>query len=135
MSEQYTIAIIDDDDIYRYTISRTIEKLGIAKKIAAYTSGQDALNAMLDYIEKPESLPDIILLDVNMPNMDGFEFMKEYMRFPSEIKNRITVFMISSSINPVDIDRAKNNPEISDYIVKPIGASKLEGIISSIEKN
>lgn len=134
MSKQYTIAIIDDDDIYRYTIVRTIEKLQISKKTIAFTNGQDALNAMLDHIETPASLPDIILLDVNMPTMDGFEFMKEYLKFPPEIKKRITIFMISSSINPADIERSRNISEISDYIAKPIGAVKLRNIISNIHK-
>ena len=133
MSNQYKIAIIDDDDIYRYTILKTIESLQVSKSTMSFTNGREALNYILKHIEEPDTLPDIILLDVNMPIMDGFEFMEEYEKFSTEIKNATRVFMISSSIHTTDIERAKQNPEISDYITKPINSIKLQRILQKPE--
>lgn len=128
MSKPHVVAIVDDDDIYRYTIVKNIQALQVSKKILVFKNGAEVLEYMLENMDKVENLPDTILLDVNMPVMDGFEFIEEYEKFEPEIKSNITVFMISSSINPADINRAKSNAEISDYITKPIGSSKLQRI-------
>jgi len=133
MIKQHKIAVIDDDDIYRYTIVKTIESLKVSEKILAFNNGKNAMDFMLNHAEAPDSLPNIILLDVNMPIMDGFQFIEEYEKFSTEIKSAIKVFMISSSIHTTDIDRAKKNPEISDYITKPINIVKLQGIFQNHE--
>ena len=122
--------LLDDDDIYRYTIVKNIEALRSSKKILVFKNGNEALQFMLDNVETIDNLPDTILLDVNMPVKDGFEFMEEYEKFKPETKSVIKVFMISSSINPADIIRATTNPEICGYISKPINAIKLQRILS-----
>ncbi len=85
---------------------------------------------MLDNVETVHHIPDTILLDVNMPVINGFEFMEEYKKFKPQIKSRIKVFMIASSINPVDINKATTNSEIGDYISNPINPIKLQSIFS-----
>lgn len=67
-----------------------------------------------------------------MPVMDGFQFMEEYVKIKPRVGKKITIYMVSSSLDPVDIERAKRISAISDYIVKPIGLGRLKTIIEGL---
>lgn len=133
MTKKLIIGIIDDDDIYRYTIQRIIRDLNISNKNLVFTGGEQALDYLCGHMDTASELPDVLLLDVNMPVMDGFEFMQEYEKLVSHLAKNIVIFMISSSVNPDDVDRAKSIQRITDYIVKPIEPGKLLRIISELE--
>ena len=132
MPKKLIIAVVDDDDIYRYTIQKTIRSLYISEKNLIFTDGEQALEFLIQHSNSADELPDVLLLDVNMPIMDGFEFMKEYEKIASNLVKKITIFMISSSVNTEDINRAKSFPGIRDYIVKPIKPDKLVQVISDL---
>ena len=74
------------------------------------------------------ALPDIILLDINMPVMDGWQFMELFALLNPTLSKKIDVYMVSSSINKADIKRAKAITDISDFIVKPLDARSLGNI-------
>jgi len=133
MKKSVVISIVDDDDIYRYSVLRTLKEQNITKKILVFSDGEEALDFMLDNIGNSQNLPDVIFLDINMPIMDGFQFMEEYIKIKPKVGKKITVYMISSSVNPIDIERSKSISEISDYIIKPIETEKLVAIIKEIE--
>lgn len=78
------------------------------------------------------NLPDVIFLDVRMPVMDGWEFMKEFAEIKSQLGKKISIYMISSSIDASDIDRAKKIPDVIDYIFKPVDVNRLEEIFSNL---
>ncbi|EPR70725.1 two-component response regulator [Winogradskyella psychrotolerans RS-3] len=67
-----------------------------------------------------------------MPIMDGFQFMEEYVKIKPKLSKKITIYMVSSSVDPVDIERAKNISDISDYIIKPIKAGQLQEIMNNL---
>jgi CheY-like chemotaxis protein len=98
-----------------------------------FSDGEEALDFMLDNLHK--ELPDVIFLDIDMPIMDGFEFMEEYVKIKPKLGKKITIYMVSSSVDPVDIDRAKKISEITDYIVKPITQDQLTYIIGELVDN
>ena len=79
-----------------------------------------------------EILPDAILLDLNMPVMDGWQFLDEFIHLP--IKKEISIFIMTSSIDPADIEMAKKYDVIKDYIMKPITANKLDMLCKLISK-
>ena len=133
MGKSFLIYIIDDDDISRYSMSRNLEALKIARKILIFPDGEEAINFMMDNIGKSSILPDIIFLDINMPVMDGFQFIEEYAKLKPRVGKKIIIYMTSSSINTVDIERAKAISEISDYLIKPIEPKKLGVLLESIE--
>jgi CheY-like chemotaxis protein len=133
MSKPFIICIIDDDNIYQYTTTRTIQTHKLAKKILVFSDGEEALHFLIDNISNSENLPDIIFLDINMPIMDGWQFLEEYVMIKPKIGKKITIYMISSSVDPVDVERAKKISEISDYIVKPIDPEMLIEIIDGLE--
>lgn len=133
MKNHFNICIIDDDDIYQFTIVKTIKAMGLAKKIMVFSDGEEAKDFMLDNIKNNYELPDVIFLDNNMPIMDGFQFMEEYIKFKPQLDKKITVYMVSSSVDPVDIERANNVSEINGYIIKPIKPGQLKSIIENLE--
>ena len=133
MAKPFLICIIDDDDIYRYTISRNLKSLKLSRKMLIFSDGEEAINFMMDNVGNSNDLPDIIFLDINMPIMDGFQFMEEYTKLKPRVGKKIVIYMISSSVNPVDINRAKAISEISDYLIKPIETGELGNILKSLE--
>ncbi|RTE53352.1 response regulator [Arenibacter aquaticus] len=126
------ICIVDDDDIYRFTIERTLESLEYSTKTMAFSDGEQAINFISDHLNEDAELPDIIFLDIDMPVMDGFQFMEEYEKIKSNVSKDMIIYMVSSSLDPVDIDSAKKISSISDYIVKPISSDRLKSILENL---
>jgi CheY-like chemotaxis protein len=84
-------------------------------------------------MDNPKELPDVIFLDINMPVMDGYRFMDEYLKTISLIKKKITIYVLSSSVDLVDFEKTKKISEVSDYIIKPIRENQLTKILSEIK--
>lgn len=133
MEKLLVICIVDDDDIYKFTLNKTIESQNFANKIMMFSDGEEAIDFLSDNLNDSNNLPDVIFLDINMPIMDGFEFMEEYIKIKPYVGKKIIIYMVTSSIDPVDIKRSKAISEISDYIVKPIDAKQLAEIVENLE--
>lgn len=133
MDNHLTVCVIDDDDIYKYTVIKTLKEFKPSQKILLFSDGEEAIDYITQHLGNSETLPDVIFLDINMPIMDGFEFMEEYIRIKPRVGKKIIIYMISSSVSPEDINRAKSISEISDYIVKPIEPGKLARILKELE--
>lgn len=129
----FILSLIDDDEIYQYGFKRTVEKSKFTKKVLVFSDGEQAINFMVDNIANSQMLPDVIFLDINMPIMNGFEFMEEYIKLKPKLGKKITIYMVSSSINPSDIERAKKISDLTDYIIKPIEESTLKEILIDLE--
>jgi len=129
------ICIVDDDDIYQFTLIKTLQSFNLPKNIIAFADGEEALNFMLDHLGDEHKLPDVIFLDINMPIMDGFQFMDEYVKIKPKVGKLITIYMVSSSVDAVDVERAKNISAISDYIIKPIQQGELKSILDKLVGN
>lgn len=127
------ICIIDDDEIYQFTVTRTIESHKLAKKILVFSDGEQAMQFLIDNVSNSTSVPDIIFLDINMPIMDGWQFLEEYINIKPLLGKKVTIYMVSSSVDTADIERAKKISEISDYLIKPISPEKLKSVVKAIE--
>ncbi|MCG2418831.1 response regulator [Aequorivita sp. F47161] len=132
MNNIQNICIIDDDSIYQYAVTATIKAYKLADQVLVFSDGEEALDFIRDNIDSSENLPDVILLDLNMPVMDGFQFMDEYKLIKPKVGKKISVYMVSSSVDPQDVEKAKQISEISDYIIKPIKPKELASILSAI---
>ncbi|MBD1262401.1 response regulator [Maribacter polysiphoniae] len=132
MNKKYNFCIVDDDDIYQFTIKKTIKHFDLAENIVSFNDGEEALNFILENLNEDKELPDVILLDINMPIMDGFQFMEEYTKIKPKLGKNITIYMVSSSIDDADIEKTKRISEISEYIVKPIQETQLKSIIEKL---
>ena len=135
MIKPFIICIIDDDEVYQFSVTRTIKAEKLAKKILVFSDGEEAIQFLINNVANNENVPDVIFLDLNMPIMDGWQFLEEYVRIKPRIGKKITIYMVSSSVDPIDLERARKISELSDYIIKPVSPEKLKDIIEALEKN
>jgi len=135
MDSNLNVCVVDDDEIYQFTMKLTLKALSSVGSITSFNDGGEAIDFMLRNIDNESQLPDVIFLDINMPVMDGFQFMEEYVKIKPKLNKKITIYMVSSSVDPVDIKRADKIIDISDYIVKPIEENQLKSILSSLEQS
>jgi CheY-like chemotaxis protein len=131
------VLLIDDDEPTNFLHQVIIEKSGCAKKIKTVQSGDEAL-AYLTHIydsDGPASCPDLILLDINMPAMDGWEFLEKYKALNNEFKAKVMIVMLTTSLFPEDKISANEIPEISEFQNKPLTEEKLDGILKKFFEN
>ena len=124
------ICIIDDDAIYVYGLTKLIGRMQFSEKLIMFSNGKYALQFLVENVEQTDRLPDIILLDVNMPIMDGWEFLDEFIHIKPRFGKKIVVYIITSSIAEQDYKKAKKISVVSDFIVKPVTADQLQKILS-----
>ncbi len=127
-----TILLVDDDSIANLISTRVIEMSSTFKVVGA-THAQDALDLLGQWSTSPENLfPDVIFLDVNMPVMDGWEFLNEFQKLPTSVLEKCKVFMLSSSIDPSDVEKSKMYRCVYDFISKPLTPEKFEALTVEI---
>ena len=123
------VALIDDDDIANFVNHKVIESTHLAKQIKVFTNGLQAINFLKENFANLELLPEIILLDLNMPVMDGFEFLSEYIMLKPRIGKKINIYIVSSSLSTSDHDRINGISVVSDFVIKPITKEKFEKLV------
>ena len=128
---QKTIWVIDDDPIYQIIINKIILKSHVFSSSTSFINGKEALNALKKVVDNSELLPDIILLDINMPVMDGWGFMEEMQTIKSTINKQIITYIVSSSIAIEDKNKSKTFSDIVGYISKPVTVNDLVSIVSN----
>lgn len=131
MNQDPLVWIIDDDDISKYVMKRYLNQLSVTK-IIDFPDSVQPLKLIHDKYNSLDELPDIIFLDLHMPVLNGFDFIKDFQTVATKIDKEIKIIMLTSSINAEDVDHAKTFPEITDYFIKPIKPRDL-GRIMNIE--
>jgi len=122
---------IDDNQIDQMLVKRIIERSGLVDEFVSFLSAERAL----EYFESEDSSPvDIVLLDINMPVMDGFEFLESAVSRVGEQFSQCVVIMLTTSLNPRDIERAKNTGVVKEYVHKPLTIDHLKKLIDSYIK-
>lgn len=121
--------VIDDDQVYTFTIKRMIRNSGIADKTLFFHNGKVAIDFFMENAHDVDQLPDLILLDINMPVLDGWQFMDQFVKLMPAIKKKITIYIVSSSIDEDDYSRARAIEQISGFMIKPITPEFLKATI------
>ena len=130
MEKHKRIALIDDDPIINLIHTKIITK-GTDFQVMVYTNAQKAVEQFSSWLEsQPDQLPDVIFLDINMPIMDGWEFLDAFQKMPAVILERCKVFMLTSSINSEDIEKSRHYKSVYDFISKPLTPEKLSTMIN-----
>ena len=129
-SRYFAVMLIDDNEIDNLINQKMIEASGITKYIYTHTGGRGAIE-FLKNIEGLEDLakkvlPDVIFLDIDMPLMDGFQFLDEFEKLSNELKTKCRIVMLTSSINPQDVNKSKKYSYVKKYINKPLSHLNLE---------
>lgn len=127
-----SVMLIDDNEIDNLINQKMIEACNFAEQIYTFSGAISALD-FLKNIDKEkgisnEHIPDLIFLDINMPILDGFQFLDEFGKFSEKIKKHSKVLMVSSSISPRDIERASANNFVVKYVNKPLSVKSLDSI-------
>lgn len=125
-NEVKNIWIIDDDEIFLFTAKKFIEQKNAADICFSFSNGYEAITAIRNCIADGEDLPQIVLLDINMPVMNGWEFLDEFHKLGEDVKNKIHLYILSSSIYVNDIERSREYKEVKDYIVKPLNKDVID---------
>ncbi len=123
--------MIDDDEIYQVIIGKLIKKAAVFEEQHYF----QCANMVLSMLESEEIyLPDVILLDINMPQMDGWQFIEELKRLYSDLEHRTQIYIVSSSIAYSDKERINEFPVVEGFVSKPISIKKLREIGEGIKK-
>jgi CheY-like chemotaxis protein len=122
--------IIDDDKIFTYVLAKQMKVVDFCENLLVFHNGLEAVKYLKPILESPEVLPDVILLDLNMPIMDGWQFLDEFVKF--KVTKKITVYIVSSSIDVADHAKAATYKAISNFYIKPISRENLEEILAEI---
>ena len=125
------IALVDDDKIFQLTSAKIIRSLDLTHDILQFGNGEEALQYLRDNADVSDNLPDYIFLDINMPYVDGWMFLADYATLKTKLNKSISIFMISSSIDPRDIIRAQNNLDVREYIIKPVSPEKFKELVNA----
>ncbi|MDB5190471.1 MAG: Response regulator rcp1 [Segetibacter sp.] len=128
------IFLVDDDYLYQLIARKIIELLDMNCKIRVFSNGQEAINQLKYNIERCIDLPDVIFLDINMPVMNGWEFLKEYESISDICPKEIPVYMVTSSENEADKIRSKRSLAVKDYILKPLDQQRFVKIIGELKE-
>jgi CheY-like chemotaxis protein len=132
MNKVKTLGIVDDDKIYTFLVKKNIEQTNLVETIKVFDNGLDAIDFLKKNAVNHDSLPEIILLDLSMPIMDGWEFLEEYILLSPKLGRKITIYIISSSISPYDIAKAKSISFVTDFIIKPVSKERLIEIFKKL---
>ena len=121
-----SILLVDDDEINNFISIKLIKKALVNTEIMACLNGKFAIDQLLELQQQgPEKLPDYILLDINMPIMNGWEFLDEFNRLNIDPQGKCKIYIISSSVFSNDINKARSYPLVKDFISKPLNVEKI----------
>ena len=120
--------LVDDDKIFNFLSEKTIMSLGLANEVHFALNGQQALALLEKYKEGEISRPDIIFLDLNMPVMNGYQFIEAFTNMDLPDKHKITIVVLSSSADPNDMARTKQLG-IRYYFNKPLSRDEIRKLI------
>ena len=124
------ILLIDDDEINNFISIKLIKKALSNAEISSCLNGKVAIEELIEMQKiSPEKLPDFILLDINMPIMNGWEFLDEYKRLNVDTTGKSKIFIISSSVFSNDISKARSYPLVKNFISKPLSVEKIREML------
>ncbi|MEZ4828627.1 MAG: response regulator [Bacteroidia bacterium] len=123
------VMLIDDNPHDNFFHERVIRKMDCAQLILAFQSAKDALNFIQMKQAHPEAHPDLIFLDINMPGMNGWDFLESYYLLEPEYQSSVVVVMLSTSQNPDDHKKARELNLISSFETKPLTEESLGKIL------
>jgi len=121
--------IVDDDPINNLITKKIITKYSPQADMITFTEPEEGLDYVLSALSKSDKDKAILLLDINMPDMTGWQFMERLERESVLVGERLLIYILSSSIEAAHIERARVNPHISDFIMKPLTAEDVNSFV------
>ncbi len=128
------VLLIDDSDIDNMVNKKVVERTGLATNVVVKNSASSALNFLKEVAESDrENIPDIIFLDIRMPEIDGFGFLEMFEKLPDPVQENISIVMLSSSIDSEDYNKAMQNRFVKQFLNKPLKKEVVAGLLNNQE--
>ncbi len=131
MSKSPYILLIDDDNVFIFLTKKMLMNTGLVKTIDVCESAEEAIQ-FLESIDEDEKMPDMIFLDLNMPEMNGWQFLETYQSLLPKMNKVPQLYVVSSSISENDCERAMNINGVTGYLAKPLEVIQLKVLLQDI---
>lgn len=128
------VMLIDDAYLDLYINTRIIKKCDPSVEVKSFDAAKSALEDLRSNKSSAEPVPDVIFLDLNMPIMNGFQFLEEFKTLPPEVQSGTNIYVLSSSFDPADINRSKESEFVIDFIEKPLTENRYLQIADELMK-
>jgi len=122
------VLLVDDDQISNFLTATALKKINLSEEITICLDGKEAYKWLQHRVETSCELPDLILLDLNMPSMNGFEFLEAFRDF-DKCEKQPVIIILTTSQHYQDIERLKNFPEVEVYLNKPLQEDSLHYLV------
>lgn len=132
LDSKINLLVIDDDDINIFIIKKIVEKTGYNIEMSAKGNAQQAVDYLSELISNNQQLPDLILIDINMPVMNGWEFIEAYQEL--DFKKDADLYILSSSVYENDIEKTKSYSSVKGFISKPLSIERLTELIKALRR-
>ena len=130
LDQTLNLLVIDDDDINIFIIKKIVEKTGFDIEMVARNNGQQAIDYLNETISQDKVLPRLVLIDINMPVMNGWEFIEAYETLG--IEQKVDMYILSSSVYENDIEKTKSYKAVKGFISKPLSMERLTELVKAI---
>lgn len=127
-----TVLLIDDDRIYQFTTKKGIQVTGLSVDIISFLNGAEAFEYMQKAAQGLVAVPDVIFLDINMPVMNGLEFLAAFDEIKGQFFPAVPIYMVSSSSDTNDTSTVAKYDTVKGYLVKPVQQQKFVNILKGI---
>ena len=123
--------LVDDDETTNYLNRKLLEKLDVTEQVVVALNGEEALQVLrTQCAEASRSCPALVFLDINMPQMNGFEFLSAYQQLPVPQRGAIVVVMLTTSMHPQDLERLQQYP-VAGFLSKPLNKDKVNDVLQA----
>ena len=130
LGNKINLLVIDDDDINIFIIKKIVEKADLNINMVSKGNGQQAIAYIKDLIANQEQFPNLMLIDINMPIMNGWEFIEGYQML--NVQQNVDMYILSSSVYENDIEKTKSYPLVKGFISKPLSIDRLKELVNAI---
>lgn len=125
------ILLVDDDQHDNFFHKKVIEKAGVSLDVQVVKNGLEAITFLESAADKGFPTPELIFLDINMPRMNGWEFIEAYEQLEKEQQAKIVIVMLTTSLNPEEKEKAETSPTVNDFRSKPLTVEMLHEIMDT----
>lgn len=128
MPHRLRVLLVDDDQTTNFLNRLLLTRLGVTEQVLIAGNGEEALRLLAQQCKEPATCPNLILLDMNMPVLNGLAFLEAYAQLPSAVQDAIVIVMLTTSLHPADLARAQQLP-IAGFLNKPLTEEKVASLL------